>query len=138
MRILALIVGLVTVTGASAAELDNRLVESDALSAQLVYQARFGGPAGMPSVRAFSLQVANEGQRQLGLAPLRADYVPASGRFLVNGIDVEQSFAMRQEEGALGGLSGWIPLLVVIGAAGLIIVDGQDQDTPSSTGASGN
>jgi hypothetical protein len=140
MRILTLLVGMVAATAASAGELDARFLESDAVTAQLVYQARFGGAAGAPMVRGFALHVANEGQRLAGVAPLRAEYVLDGrvGRFLVNGMDVEQAFVMRQGEG--GGLAalwgGWLPLAIVIGTAGLIVVDGQDQD-PVGSGASG-
>ena len=138
MRILTLLVGLIAVTGASAGELDTRHVESDALTGQVVYRVQFGGAAGVPAARSFSLQVANEGQRLAGLAPIRADYLPDSGRFLVNGIDVEQSFVMRQTEegGIAGAMGGWLPLVIVLGAASLIIVDGQDQ-TSTGTGGSG-
>jgi hypothetical protein len=139
MRILTLLVGMIAVTGASAGELDAPYLESDAVTAQLVYQARFGGPAGAPMVRSFSLLVANEGQRRVGVAPLRAEYVvdgrTDTGRFLVNGMDVEQAFIMRQEEagGVAAAWGGWLPLVIVIGAASLIVVDGQDQ-TGTGTG----
>ena len=138
MRILTLLVGMIAVTGASAGELDMRNVESDAITAQVVYRMHFGGAAGAPVASSFSLQVANEGQRLAGLAPLRADYLPDTGRFLVNGIDVEQAFVMRQEEagGIASAWGGWLPLVIVIGAAGLIVVDGQDQ-TGGGSGASG-
>lgn len=137
MRILSLLVGLIAVTGASAGELDMRNVESDAITAQVVYRMHFGGAAGAPVASSFSLLVANEGQRQAGVAPIRADYLPGSGRFLVNGMDVERAFVMRQEEGGIAAAwGGWLPLVIVIGAAGLIVVDGQDQ-TGGGSGASG-
>ena len=138
MRILTLLVGLIAVTGASAGELDTRNVESDALTAQVAYRVQFGGAAGVPVASSFSLQVANEGQRLAGVAPIRADYLPASGRFLLNGMDVERAFVMRQEEegGIAGAMGGWLPLVIVLGAASLIIVDGQDQ-TGGGSGASG-
>lgn len=139
MRILTLLVGMAAVTTASAGELDAPYLESDAVTAQIVYQARFGGAAGAPIARGFALQIANEGQRQAGVAPLRAEYRQDTGRFLVNGMDVEQAFVMRQgEEGGLAALwGGWFPLVIVIGAATLIVVDGQDQDIGDGTGASG-
>ena len=59
-----------------------------------------------------------------------------TGRFLVNGMDVERTFIARQEEGGLASAwGGWLPLAIVIGAAGLIVVDGQDQDLPTGSGA---
>lgn len=143
MRILTLLVGVVAATAASAGELDAPYLESDAVTAQLVYQARFGGAAGAPLARGFALQIANEGQRLAGVAPLRAEYVvdgrQDTGRFLVNGMDVEQAFVMRQgEEGGLAALwGGWLPLVIVIGAAALIVVDGQDQ-TGGGSGLSGS
>jgi hypothetical protein len=139
MRILTLLVGVVAATTASAGELDAAYLESDAVTAQLVYQARFGGAAGASFARGFALQIANEGQRLAGVAPLRAEYRQDTGRFLVNGMDVEQAFVMRQgEEGGLAALwGGWLPLAIVIGAAGLIVVDGQDQE-PVGSGASGS
>jgi len=139
MRILALILGMTAVTGASAGEFDPRYPESDAITAQLVYEARFGGEAGLPAARSVRLQVANEGQRLSGVAPFRAEFRQDTGQFLVNGMDVERTFVRRQgDEGGLAALwGGWFPLVLVIGAASLIIVDGQDQDLPSGTGASG-
>ena len=139
MRILTLLVGMIAVTGASAGELDSRLAESDALTGQIVYRVQFGGAAGVPATRSFSLQIANEGQRLAGLAPIRADYLPDSGRFLVNGLDIERTFAMRQSEegGIAGAMGGWLPLVIVLGAASLIIVDGQDQTGGSGSGSSG-
>jgi hypothetical protein len=143
MRALVFVLGLTAVTGASARDLDtpNLYADGDAVTAQLVYHVGFGGEAGLPSARSFQLQIANEAQRAEGLVPLRAEYRFAAdfaaGRFLVNGLDVEQTLVARQEEE--GGLSalwgGWFPLLVVVGAAGLIIVDGQDQDVDGSGGS---
>ena len=140
MRILTLLVGMIAVTGASAGELDSRFAESDALTGQVVYRVQFGGPAGVPAARSFSLQIANEGQRLAGLAPIRADYLPDSGRFLVNGIDIERTFAMRQAEegGIAGAMGGWLPLVIVLGAASLIIIDGQDQTGFGGSGTAGS
>ncbi len=133
MRILTLLVGMAAATGASAGEIDTFQLENDAVTAQLVYQARFGGAPGAPVARGFALQIANEGQRLAGVAPLRAEYRFASGqqetgRFLLNGMDVERAFVVRQEEGGFAAAwGGWLPLAIVIGAATMIIVDGQDQ-----------
>jgi len=138
MRILTLLVGMAAATGASAGEIDTLQLENDAVTAQLVYQARFGGAAGAPVARGFALQIANEGQRLAGVAPFRAEYRQDTGQFLLNGLDVERSFTMKQEEGGLAAAwGGWLPLAIVIGAASLIVVDGQNQDDPGS-GASGN
>lgn len=141
MRILAFVLGFTTVTGACAGELSAPYHDADAVTAQLVYQTRFGGEAGLPATRSFQLQIANEAQRAEGLAPMRAEYRFAadigSGRFLVNGLDVERTLISRQgEEGGLAALwGGWFPLVLVIGAAGLIIVDGQDQDLDGTGGS---
>ena len=136
MRILALMVGVTAVTGASAGQLDTPDLDTDAITTQFVYEARFGGEAGMPAVRSFQWLVANEGQRLHGVAPFRAEFRADTGRFLVNGMDVERTFISRQEEGGLASAwGGWLPLAIVIGAAGLIVVDGQDQDLPTGTGA---
>ena len=139
MRILALMVGMTAVTGASAGQFDTPNLETDAVTAQFVYEARFGGEAGLPAARSFQLLVANEGQRLHGVAPFRAEFRADTGRFLVNGMDVERTFISRQEEGGFaGGLGGWLPLAIVLGAAGLILVDGQDQDLPTGSGSGGN
>lgn len=137
MRILGLISGLAAAFSASASEYDTRLLESGAVTGQLVYEMRFGGEAGQPAVRSLQLQVANEGQRLAGVAPVRVEYRHDTGQFLVNGLDIERTFMSRQEETGIGGaLGGWLPLVIVIGAAGLIVVDGQDQDpVASGTGA---
>jgi len=138
MRILALMVGVTVVTGASAGELDAPYVETDAVTTQLVYEARFGGEAGLPAARSFQLLVANEGQRLNGVAPFRAEFRADTGRFLVNGMDVERTLIARQEEGGLAGAwGGWLPLAIIIGTAGLILVDGQDQDEPTTGSGSG-
>ena len=144
MRILAFVVGMTAVTGACAGEFDQPIRDGDAVTAQLVYETRFGGTAGLPAVRSFQLQIANEAQRAEHLVPLRAEYrfnggPTGTGRFLVNGLDVERAFISRQgEEGGLAAMwGGWLPLAIVVGAAGLIIVDGQDQDlSGSGTGGS--
>lgn len=139
MRVLAFLVGITAVTGACAGDYAPYR-DADAVTAQLVYQMRFGSQAGVPAVRSFQLQVANEAQRAEGLAPMRAEYRfnggPEGGRFLVNGIDVERTLVARQnEEGGLATLwGGWFPLALVIGAAALIVVDGQDQGDISGTG----
>ncbi len=138
MRILTLLAGMVAATGATAGEIDTRYAESDAVTAQLVYHVGFGAAAGAPVARGFALQIANEGQRLAGVAPLRAEYRQDTGRFLLNGVDVERAFIVRQEEGGVAAAwGGWLPLIIVIGAASLIVVDGQDQDFEGS-GASGN
>lgn len=137
MRVLALMFGMLGIAGAAAAEDLYATTESDAITAQLVYETRFGGEQGAPVARSFQLQVANEGQRLQGLAPFRAEYRPDSQQFLVNGLDVQRTLIARQgEEGGLAAMwGGWLPLVVVIGAAGLIVVDGNDQDfTPNGTG----
>ena len=131
MRILTLLVGMAAATGASAGEIDTLQLENDAVTAQLVYQARFGGTPGAPVARGFALQIANEGQRLAGVAPFRAEYRQDTGQFLLNGLDVERSFVMKQEEGGIASaMGGWLPLAIVIGAATVIIVDGQTQDAP--------
>jgi len=141
MRILAFVVGFTAVTGACAGELSAPYHDGDAVTAQLVYQTRFGGEAGLPATRSFQLQLANEAQRAEGLVPMRAEYRfgadAGSGRFLVNGLDIERTLIARQEEeGGLAALwGGWFPLVLVIGAAGVIIVDGQDQDLDGSGGS---
>jgi len=143
MRILAFLVGITAVTGACAGEFDRPQRDADAVAAQLVYETRFGGAAGAPVARSFQLRIASEAQRAENLAPLRAEYRfdarPDSGRFLVNGLDVERSLIARQgEEGGLAALwGGWFPLVMVLGAASLIIVDGQDQDAQGSGSGTG-
>jgi hypothetical protein len=144
MRFLAFIVGMTAVTGACAGEFDRPYRDADAVTAQLVYETRFGGAAGAPVARSFQLQVASEAQRADHLVPLRAEFrfdagLPGSGRFLLNGLDVERSLVARQtEEGGLAALwGGWFPLAIVLGAAGLIIVDGRDQDEPASGSGTG-
>lgn len=137
MRALALIIGMVAVTGASAGEFDANERDSDAVTARFVYEARFGGATGLPAARSFSLQIANEGQRLGGVAPFRAEYRPDLGRFLVNGVDVEQAFVMRQdEEGGLWSVGGaLLPVAIIVGVTSLIIIDGNNQDfTPDGTG----
>jgi hypothetical protein len=129
MRVLGLISGLAAAFSASAGDYDSRLLDSGAVAGQLVYEMRFGGEAGQPAARSLQLQIANEGQRLAGVAPLRAEYRHDTGQFLVNGLDVERTFMSRQEETGIGAVwGGWLPLLIVIGAAGLIVIDGQDQD----------
>lgn len=139
MRILAFFLGMTAVTGACAGEYDMPYRDGDATTAQLVFESRFGSAPGTPAVRSFQLQVASEAQRADGLVPLRAEYRLNGGRFgasqfLVNGLDVERAFASNQaEEGGLAAAwGGWLPLVVVIGAASLIVVDGQDQETAGS------
>lgn len=140
MRLIAFVLGITAVTGACASEFDAPYHDADAVTAQLVYETRFGATAGQPAVRSFQLQVANEAQRAEGIAPMRAEYRFTSdieaGRFLINGLDVERALVARQgEEGGLATIwGGWLPLAIVIGAATLIVVDGQDQD-PQGTGS---
>lgn len=136
MRVLAFVLGITAITGASAGEFDAPYRDADATTAQLVFQSRFGGEAGLPAARSFQLQVASERQRAEGVAPLRLEFRPDAGSFLINGLDVERAFASRQtEEGGLAALwGGWFPLVVVLGAAALIVVDGQDQDLTGSGG----
>lgn len=138
MRVLALIVGMMAATCAAAEDLYSPIRETDAMTAQFVYEARFGGATGTPIASSFKLQFANEGQRLAGVAPMQAEL--RNGQFYVNGLNVERMLIARQDE-AGGGISalwgGWLPLVIVIGAAGLILVDGQDQDfTPDGTGGS--
>src|SRR5688572_32315 len=129
MRFLALILGMTAVTGAAAEELYAPEHDAGALTGQLVYESRFGGAAGMAASGAFKLQFANEGQRLSGYAPLRAEFRPATGEFYVNGLSVERVLVARQEEGGVGSwMGGFFPLVLVIGAAGLIIIDGNDQE----------
>jgi hypothetical protein len=137
MRFLALILGITTVTSAAAQELYAPTRDADAPTAQFVYESRFGGAPGMPAASAFKLQFANEGQRLSGFAPFQAEFRPASGEFYVNGMNVEGLLIARQEEssGVSSMLGGFLPLIIVIGAAGLIIIDGNDQDF--DTGGSG-
>jgi hypothetical protein len=140
MRFLALVLGMTAVTGAAAEELYAPAHDTDAMTAQLVYESRFGGAVGTPASSAFKLQFANEGQRLSGHAPLQAEFRPASGEFYVNGLSVERVLVARQEEatGVAGWMGGFFPLVLVIGAAGLIIVDGNDQDFGTDgTGSSG-
>ena len=91
MRILTFLLGITAVTGACAGEYAPYR-DADAVTAQLVYQTRFGGEAGAPAIRSFQLQIANEAQRAEGLVPMRAEYRFTSdidyGRFLINGVDV--------------------------------------------------
>lgn len=139
MRFLALVLGMTAVTGAAAEELYAPVRDTDALTAQLVYESRFGGAVGTPASSAFKLQFANEGQRLSGHAPLQAEFRPASGEFYVNGLSVERVLIARQEEA--GGIASWMggffPLVLVVGAAALIIVDGNDQEfAPEGSGGS--
>lgn len=136
MRFLALMLGMATVTCASAGEFDTPIHDTDAMTAQLVYESRFGAAGGAPATSAFKLQLANEGQRLSGYAPVQAEFRPGSGEFYVNGMNVERVLIARQDEGGIAALwGGWLPLVIVIGAAGLILVDGNDQDF--GTGGSG-
>jgi len=133
MRFLALVLGMTVVTGAAAEELYAPARDTDALTAQLVYESRFGGAVGTPASSAFKLQFANEGQRLSGRAPLQAEFRPASGEFYVNGLSVERVLVARQEgTGVAGWMGGFFPLVLVIGAAALIVVDGNDQDFGTS------
>jgi hypothetical protein len=140
MRVLAFVLGMTTVTCATAGELGEPVHDTDALTAQFVYQARFGGASGVPATSAFKLQFANEGQRLSGVAPFQAEFRPASGEFYLNGMSVQRLLIARQDEGSgiAAMWNGWLPLVIVIGAAGLILVDGNDQDfSTGGTGASG-
>lgn len=140
MRLLAFVVGMTAVTGAYAEGIDRSYAHGDAATAQLVYELRFAGQGGVPAAHSFQLQVASEAQRADGLVPLRAEYRPGTGQVLLNGLDVERAFIARQEEeGGIAALwGGWLPLAIVIGAASLIIIDGQDQDPIfSGTGGTG-
>jgi hypothetical protein len=142
MRILAFFLGMTVVGGACAGDYDMPYRDGDATTAQLVFESRFGGEPGLPAARSLQLQIASEAQRAESLVPLRAEYRFNGGRFnggqfLVNGLDVQRAFASRQaEEGGLAAAwGGWLPLVVVIGAASLIVVDGQDQETAGSGGS---
>ncbi len=135
MRLIAFLVGMTAVTGACAGEFDEPYRDGDAVTARLVYEARFGGERAMPAARSFQLQFASEAQLARDLVPMRVEYRLDTDRVLLNGLDVERTLIARQgEEGGLAALwGGWLPLVIVIGAASLIVVDGQDQ-TPLGTG----
>lgn len=136
MRVLGFVSGLAAAFSASAGEYDARLMDSGAVTGQLVYEMRFGGEAGQPAVRSLQLQIGNEGQRLAGVAPLRAEYRHETGQFLVNGIDVKQTWMSRQNEG--GFLGGLAPIVIVVGLAAIIIIDGNDVDPiTSGTGGTG-
>ena len=137
MRILAFILGVTVAGGACAGDYEMALRDGDATTAQFVFESRFGGERGLPAVRSFQLQIASEAQRVEHLVPLRAEYRFNGGQFLVNGLDVERAFATNQAEegGLVAAWGGWLPLVIVIGAASLIVVDGQDQDAPGSGGS---
>jgi hypothetical protein len=140
MRVLAFVLGMTMVTCATAGEFGAPVHDTDAMTAQFVYQANFGGAPGVAAASAFKLQFANEGQRLSGVAPFQAEFRPASGEFYVNGMDVERVLIARQgEEGGIAALwNGWLPLVIVIGAAGLILVDGNAADYASGgSGGSG-
>lgn len=128
MRVLALIVGMMAATCAAAEDLYSPIRETDAMTAQFVYEARFGGAAGAPIASSFKLQFANEGQRLAGFAPMQAEL--RDGQFYVNGMNVERALIARQDgpTGISALWGGWLPLAIVIAAAGVILVDGQDQD----------
>lgn len=132
MRILALVSGLAAAFSASAGDYDARLMESGAVAGQVVYAMSFGGEAGRPAARSLQLQVANEGQRLAGVVPVRVEYRHDTGRFLVNGMDVERTYMSRQGGEGQGTLGGWVPLFIVLGAVALIVVDGQNQDPATS------
>ena len=136
MRFLVFLIGMTAVTGACAGEFDTPYRDGDAVTARVVFETRFGGERGAPAARSFQLQFASEAQRAQGLVPMRAEYRPDSGQFLLNGLDVERTLIARQgEEGGLAALwGGWLPLVIVVGAAALIVVDGQDQEPIGGTG----
>ena len=136
MRFLAFLIGMTAVTGACAGEYDAPYRDGDAVTARLVFETRFGGERSAPAARSFQLQFASEAQRAQGLVPMRAEYRPDSGQFLLNGLDVQRTLIARQdEEGGLAALwGGWLPLIIVIGAASLIVVDGQDQEPIGGSG----
>lgn len=143
MRVLALFVGLMGAAGAvSAGELAAGLEGSDAATGQAVFEARFGGERASWSP---SLQLRFGNERQVlaqERTPFLAEYRPATGAVLVNGLDVTPMLVNRQAEegGFFGALGGWIPLLIVISAASFILVDGNDLSDEElfGTGGSGN
>jgi hypothetical protein len=137
MRTLAFFLGMTVAGGACAGDYDMAYRDSDATTAQFVFETRFGGEPGLPAARSFQLQIASEAQRAEHLVPLRAEYRLNTRQFLVNGLDVERAFASNQaEEGGLAAAwGGWLPLVVVVGAASLIVVDGQDQEAAGSGGS---
>lgn len=140
MRALILIAGMFGVVGGAWAA-DPAQYESDALSGQFVYQLGFGGTRGAATPQSFQLQVANDWQRQAGLAPLRAEYRTDTHQFLVNGLDIGQTLVARQAEegGVISALGGWVPMIIVLGAASLILIDGNKwaEDYQDSAGTGG-
>lgn len=127
MRFMALIVGLMGVSAASAGELQAGLDGSDAPAGQLVYEARFGGDR--DALRAPSFQLRFGSDHQLlshQPVPFLAEYRTETGSLLLNGVDLSPMLVNRQaEEGTIfSALGGWIPLLVVLTAATAIVVDG--------------
>jgi hypothetical protein len=141
MRALALFVGLMGVAGAvSAEQLAHGADGSDAVTGQFVYEMRFGGERAAPA-SSFQLRFGSEqqvlNQRHL---PLRAEYRLDTGAMLVNGLDVTPMLVNRQAEegGMFSALGGWIPLLIVLSAAGFILVDGNDLDNGDFFGSGGS
>ena len=142
MRVIALMFGMLGFVGAAAAEDLYASRDSDAMTAQLVFETRFGGEHGAPVSRSFQLQVASEGQRLQGIAPLRAEFRQGTGQFLLNGVDLKQAHALiarqaEDSEGLAALWGGFLPVVIVVGAATLIVVDGNNQDfTPGGSGGS--
>lgn len=141
MRLLVLIVGCLGISGAATAgELLSAHAGSDAAAGQLLYETRFGGQAPF-ATSSFQLRFGSDAQlaaRQP--VPLVAEYRPATATLLVNGLDLSPDLVSRQVEegGIFSALGGWIPLLIVLGAASIIVIDGNDQDVtvPAGTGGS--
>lgn len=143
MRLLALFVGLMGAAGAvSAGELAAGLEGSDAATGQAVFEARFGGER---AAWAPSLQLRFGSERQVlaqERTPFLAEYRPTTGAVLLNGLDVTPMLVSRQaeESGIFSAMGGWIPLLIVLSAAGFILADGNDLSDADffGTGGSGN
>lgn len=138
MRALVLFVGLMGMAGVVSAE---QLAEgSDAATGQLVYEMRFGGERAAFSP---SLQLRFGSEQQVlaqRATPFLAEYRPATGAFLLNGLDVTPMLVNRQAEegGIFSALGGWIPLLIVLSAATFIVVDGNDLGEADFFGSGGS
>lgn len=141
MRFMALIVGLIAASAASAGELQSGFAGSDAPAGQLVYEARFGGDRAVLQAPSFQLRFGSDHQLVTHQpVPFLAEYRTGTGAMLLNGVDVSPMFVARQAEegGFFSALGGWIPLLVVLTAATVIVVDGNRAEyAPEGTGGSG-
>lgn len=141
MRFMALIVGLIAASAASAGELQSGFAGSDAPAGQLVYEARFGGDRAALQAPSFQLRFGSDHQLVTHQpVPFLAEYRTQTGAVLLNGVDVSPMFMARQrEEGIFSALGGWIPLLVVLTAATIVVVDGNRAEyaDPDASGSSG-